>query len=168
MTSDRIEDFERSARAHETSTVRTVADEFEQALSAAIVPPAVGASFPLEGISVSMDITTEPSPEQIREAQTGVTPAGLGIAEYGTIAIQSRTTGDEPISLYPERHVAVLCASDIVPRMSDAVEWLETEIDAGHDSVVFATGPSATGDMGALVRGVHGPKEVHIIVVTDR
>jgi len=29
----------------------------------------------------------------------------------------------------------------------------------------MATGPSATGDMGALVQGVHGPSEVHVIVV---
>ena len=30
---------------------------------------------------------------------------------------------------------------------------------------VFVTGPSATADMGPLVRGVHGPHKLHIIVL---
>ena len=32
-------------------------------------------------------------------------------------------------------------------------------------SFVFITGPSATADMGPLVRGVHGPHRLHIIVL---
>lgn len=168
MASDRIGTFEQSARSHHAITARTTAEDFEQTLSAAIVQPAIGAPLPFDGVSLPSDVTTDPSSEQLRQAQTGVTPVGLGVAEYGTIAVRSRTEGDEPISLYPVRHVAVLRASDIVPRMSDALTWLESEVEVGHDSVVFATGPSATGDMGALVRGVHGPNDVHVIVVTDR
>ena len=38
----------------------------------------------------------------------------------------------------------------------------------GNKSVVLATGPSATADMGTLVHGVHGPKDVHVVLVTDR
>jgi len=30
---------------------------------------------------------------------------------------------------------------------------------------VFVTGPSATADMGPLVRGVHGPHKLHILVL---
>jgi len=30
---------------------------------------------------------------------------------------------------------------------------------------VFVTGPSATADMGPLVRGVHGPHQLHVIVL---
>lgn len=168
MASNQIATFEQSAQTHDAAAIRTTADEFERALSSAIVPPAVGAPIPFDGVSLPTDVETDPKPKRIQEARTGVTPAGIGVAEYGTIAVQSRTEGDEPISLYPENHVAVLRGSDIVPRMSDAIEWLEAEIEAGRDSAVFATGPSSTGDMGALVRGVHGPKDVHVIVVTDR
>ena len=32
-------------------------------------------------------------------------------------------------------------------------------------SFTFITGPSATADMGPLVRGVHGPGKLHIIVL---
>ncbi|MFW5900663.1 MAG: LUD domain-containing protein, partial [Halodesulfurarchaeum sp.] len=47
-------------------------------------------------------------------------------------------------------------------------ERLEAEFTAGDLSGILATGPSATADMGATVHGVHGPSEVHVIVVTDR
>lgn len=168
MASDQIAVFEQSIQSHDATAVRTTANDFEQTISSAIAPPAVGAKLPFEELSLPSNVTTNPSPEQIHEARTGVTPAGLGIAEYGTVAIQSRMAGDEPISLYPEQHIAVVQASDIVPDIGDAVEWFETEIEAGNSSAVFATGPSSTGDMGALVRGVHGPKTVHVVVVTDK
>lgn len=168
MTSSRTETFERSVEDHDATAVRTTADAFESALSSAITPPAVGAPIPFDGVALSDEVTVDPTPEELERARTGVTPVGLGIAAYGTVAIQSRVAGDEPLSLYPERHVAVLRASDIVAGMGDAIEWFSDEIDAGRDSAVFATGPSATGDMGALIRGVHGPKEVHVVVVTDR
>jgi len=32
----------------------------------------------------------------------------------------------------------------------------------------LATGPSATADMGALVRGAHGPERVHVLLIDDR
>jgi L-lactate dehydrogenase complex protein LldG len=97
-----------------------------------------------------------------------VTPAAFAVAEYGSLAIRSRPDGDEPVSLYPERHVAVVAASDVLPDMDAAFERLAASFGRGEDSVVFATGPSATGDMGALVEGVHGPREVHVVVVEDR
>ena len=35
-------------------------------------------------------------------------------------------------------------------------------------TTILATGPSATADMGALVKGAHGPMEVHVLLVEDR
>jgi L-lactate dehydrogenase complex protein LldG len=32
---------------------------------------------------------------------------------------------------------------------------------------VFATGPSATADMGELVYGAHGPREVAVLLVEE-
>jgi L-lactate dehydrogenase complex protein LldG len=50
--------------------------------------------------------------------------------------------------------------------MPEAFDWLGDEFRAKRDSVVLATGPSATADMGALVQGAHGPKTVDIILVS--
>jgi len=120
---------------------------------------------PLAGES-SRDARPEPRP--VTRGQDGRDRfADKGIAGLGTVVVQSRRRGDEPVSLFPERHVVVLQASDLRRDLESAFEWLADEFDAGRDSLVFETGPSATGDMGALVQGVHGPSEVHVIVVED-
>jgi L-lactate dehydrogenase complex protein LldG len=61
-----------------------------------------------------------------------------------------------------------VAASDIEPGVKAAYERLGDAAEAGQDTHVLATGPSATADMGALVEGVHGPHEVHVIVLEDR
>jgi len=168
---DRAGAFEAALDDLGVTWTRTTAGEFADAVANAAVEPAVGAPLPFDDGRLSLsgtDVTLRPTPAQLWEAVTGVAAARFGIAEYGTLAIQSRAGGDEPVSLYPRRHVAVLRESDIVDGIPEAMERLGSEFDAGHDSAVLATGISATGDMGELVEGVHGPLEVHVVTVTDR
>jgi len=128
-----------------------------------IEQPAVGA--PLPGVALPEAVDTEPTPAALRAARTGVTPADVAVAEYGALALPGTAEGAEPISLYPERHVAVVRERDVVPDLAAAFERLGPRLAEGRESVVLATGPSATADMGALVTGVHGPAEVHVVVV---
>jgi L-lactate dehydrogenase complex protein LldG len=51
--------------------------------------------------------------------------------------------------------------------MPEAFSWLGERIREDRGSAVVATGPSATADMGALVRGAHGPKEVHVVILDE-
>jgi len=147
----------------------TTAGRFPEALAAAVEAPAVGTPVPFEGVSLdTAEVTVPPTPDELRTARTGVTPAFGGIAEYGTVVVESRPAGDELVALYPERHVAVLRESDLVAGVDDEVDSLHEQFTAGRDSAVLATGVSATADMGATVEGVHGPREVHVIVLTDR
>lgn len=146
---------------------RTSRDRFHETLESAIDSPAVAAPLPFDDLSLPDDLTVAPSADELREANTGVTAAGLGIAEYGSLVIQSRPGGDEPVSLYPGRHVAVLRETDLVAGIPEAIERLGDEFDAGRDSAVLATGISATADMGETVYGVHGPRAVHVVLVTD-
>jgi len=69
------------------------------------------------------------------------------------------------VSLYSDRHVAVVREEQVVPDTGAAFDEAGPALAEDRGSVVMATGPSATGDMGALVQGVHGPSEVHVIVV---
>ncbi|WP_343749365.1 LUD domain-containing protein, partial [Halarchaeum salinum] len=112
-------------------------------------------------------VETPPTPRLLREAQTGVTPAGKAIAEYGTLVVDADRAGAEPVSLYPPTHVVVVRESDILPDVASATGYLGERFAAGKSSV-FATGVSSTGDMGALVEGVHGPKYVHVIVLEEQ
>jgi len=178
----------RSATPEGVTVERTTGDDFAAALAAAVDRPAVGTRLPFEGVSID-DAGIEALPSDgddgasradergrlLQEAATGVTPAGLAIAERGTVTVRSRAAGDELVSLYPERHVAVLRASDVVPDVRAAFESMGERVAAsrtGGDvtetaSEVLTTGPSATADMGAMVEGVHGPREVCVLALED-
>lgn len=160
--------FEESLSAADVSTTTTTVDDFECALRRVVTEPTVGAELPYSDLSIAeLPITCAPSLAELSAAETGVTAGLIGIASLGTVAIPSHPAGEEPVSLFPERHVAVVRESDIVSDLKTAFEWLEEAFDAGYESLVFATGPSATGDMGGLVQGVHGPRDVHVVIVQD-
>lgn len=168
MPADLVTEFTAGLDDNDVGWSRAESDAFASVLAEEIERPAVGAALPFADVSLPDEVTTAPTADQLRNAATGVTAAGAGIASYGTLVIQSRPGGDEPISLYPSRHVAVLRESDLVADVGAALAWLDGEFEHGRDSAVFATGISATADMGATVYGVHGPREVHVILLTDR
>ena len=157
--------FEAAARDANVSVTRATTADLTTILGDVIDPPAVGTALPFEGTLPGF-VETDPTPSEIEAAQTGVTAAAFGIAEHGSVAIASSEAGEEPTSLYPECHVAVVAASDLVPGVGEAVEKLAALAAEGRDAVV-ATGPSATADMGELVLGAHGPREVHVVIVED-
>lgn len=168
MTTDLVAKFEDSLADLDVDLTPTTTDRFASTLSDIWEEPVVGAPLPFDDLSLPDGIVTAPTPEDLKNAATGVTAVGAGIAEYGTVIVQSRPWGDEAVSLYPPLHVGILQESDLLPDMSAGVVWLDDEFAAGRDSAVLTSGPSATGDMGKLVRRVHGPLDVHIILVTDQ
>lgn len=162
-------EFEASLREQGSSWTRTTSDAFEAAVTDAVVEPAVATDLSEWGLDFGdAPVAVDPTPTELREATTGVAGVSFGVASYGTLLVPSDAEGTEPVSLYPERHVAVVRESDIVPDVPAAFDRLGDEFEEGAFSAVFATGPSSTGDMGALVYGVHGPKAVHVIILTDQ
>jgi L-lactate dehydrogenase complex protein LldG len=172
MSTDIVAQFADSAMETVDSCTRTDADGFEETIADLAAEPAVGAPLTSESVSLADTVVdTDPSVEALSNAETGVVQAGTAIAEYGTITVESRPGGDELVSLYPPRHVVVVETEDIVPDTDEAFDRFETQVREARAngtagaSRVLATGPSSTADMGALVSGVHGPTEVHIVVV---
>ena len=159
------ESVEEYGRVH-----RTTAAEATETIAELIEEPAIGVPVPIEGVSLSeLPVETDPTPAQLEAARTGITAAGLGVASYGTLTIESSPAGEEPTSLFGDRHVAVVAASDLVGDMRQAIERIDADVAGdGASTHILATGPSATADMGELAIGVHGPHEVHVVVVTDR
>ncbi|MFC6718800.1 lactate utilization protein C [Natrialbaceae archaeon GCM10025810] len=160
--------FERALEDLGVTVEYATAEEATERIAEAVEEPAAGVPLPFEGVSLPDDLETDLSRVPLESLRTGVTPARFAIAEYGSLAIESTPDGDEPVSLYPDRHVAVVAESDVLPDLASAFDRLEAWFAGGRDSVVFATGVSATADMGELVDGVHGPHDVHVIVVEDR
>jgi L-lactate dehydrogenase complex protein LldG len=144
---------------------RVPGDEATAAIEAAIEEPVVAAPLPGDDLGLPDGVPTDPTPSDLDRAVTGVTAADLAIAAYGSIVLGATPAGTEPVSLFPDRHVAVLREQDIVADMAAAFESLGNELRSTRGSAVLATGPSATADMGELVKGAHGPKEVRVIVV---
>jgi L-lactate dehydrogenase complex protein LldG len=145
---------------------RTTRSSFAETLADHLRASAVG--VPLADLGVSLtdaDVTVDPAPADLKAAQTGVTPASFAIADYGSVVVPGTETGAELVSLFVDRHVAVVDADDVVPGMEAAFDRFGESFRAHADSGVIATGPSATADMGELVRGAHGPSEVHVIVL---
>lgn len=161
-------EFRDSLSELDTDSTVVAPSDLESTLRSLLERPAVGTPLQFDAASIdALDVTTDPSPDELRAAVTGITPARAGVSSLGTVAVESSDRGEELVALFPETHVAVLGASDIEPTLEAAFEWLGSQFEAGSRSFVFATGPSATGDMGALVQGVHGPSNVHVVVVDD-
>lgn len=157
--------FDSQAAEYGVAVTHVPDQDATSAIEAAIEGPTVGAPLPWDAVDLPSSVTTNPTPAELNAAVTGVTSASLAIAEYGSLLLRADAAGSEPISLFVDRHVAVLQADDIVPDMPAAFEWLGSELRDTRDSVIVATGPSATADMGALVQGAHGPKTVEVVVV---
>jgi len=157
--------FESHARDYGVALTRVPAADATETIAAIVESPSVGAPLPWDDVTLPDDVTTDPTPAELDAAVTGVTAASLAVADYGSLFLRATPEGTEPASLFPDLHVAVLRAADIVPDMSAAFEWFGEQARASRDSGILATGPSATADMGELVKGAHGPKAVEVVVV---
>ncbi len=139
---------------------------FDRTIETLANEPAIGASLPFSSVSLPDWVDDTPSPATLESATTGITAASFGIADYGSVVLPSTPFGAEQVSLFPDLHIVVLRATDIVADMPTAIDRLGPYLRDGN-SAIIATGPSATADMGSLVRGAHGPKEVHVVLLED-
>lgn len=167
MSTDTVSVFEASLRDQDVEMTPVRKNTLEKELEQVIDPPTVGVPLPFSDLDLPETVTLNPTPRELTAAKTGVTAAELGIADYGTIVLDVSADGTEPISLFPERHVAIISANDIVDDMAVAFDRMAESMTADRRSVILATGPSATADMGALVTGAHGPKDVHVLLLED-
>lgn len=151
---------------HERTTPAEVMDAVERVGVDKMVAPA---TLSLSGTELTESFrgTIDPTPAELWDAVTGITNAAFGVASYGTVYLPHDGEGSEAISLFVDRHIVILQASDLVPDMDAAFDRLSQDLSKKAASGILATGPSATADLGALVHGAHGPGEVHVILVTE-
>jgi L-lactate dehydrogenase complex protein LldG len=87
------------------------------------------------------------------------------VASTGSVCIDVSFERTGIVSLMAPLQVAVVAAETIVPQPRDLFRADVLDGRGLKRDFVFVTGPSATADMGPLVRGVHGPHKLHIIVL---
>jgi L-lactate dehydrogenase complex protein LldG len=105
-------------------------------------------------------------------AGAGITGVDFVIAESGTLVLSSATERVQVTSLAPPIHVALYRQSQLVGSIDEVLARFPMASRAGGSadgrSVVFITGTSRTADIEqVLIRGVHGPRETHAILVED-
>jgi len=105
-------------------------------------------------------------------AGAGITGVDYVLAESGTLVLSSSTERMQVVSLAPPIHVALYRRSQLVGSLEDVLARLpigrSAESPTAGRSVVFITGTSRTADIEQiLIRGVHGPREVHAILIED-
>lgn len=128
-----------------------------------------GALLSAAGITTLPGVSTGYRDEPSLRAACAVTPFGItgadyGLAETGTIVTVASSEA-RLISLLPPAHIALLPANRILTGLDEF--YSNTALPADHaSSTVFITGPSRSADIEMiLVRGVHGPRIIHVIVI---
>jgi len=125
----------------------------------------------LEKACKTADLTflKPPLRSHANEIHTALTPVDWGIAETGTLVLDSSSEDVRIATMLSETHVALLPVSKIKPD----VTALENEINAvlkayGSSYYAFITGASRTADIErVLAIGVHGPQELHILIMEE-
>ena len=118
----------------------------------------------MEGVKCGFRNYTELR-EACSKAGVGITCADYALADTGTLVMLSSREEARIVSLLPPAHIAVVAKN----RILGGLDELLTKVPKPGDltsSMVLITGPSRTGDIEQiLVRGVHGPGEIHVIVL---
>jgi L-lactate dehydrogenase complex protein LldG len=100
-------------------------------------------------------------------ADIGITSADYALAETGTLVMLASKQEARLVSLLPPVHVAVVPRARIVANLDELLTLIPKPAEQ-TSSMVLITGPSRTADIEQiLVRGVHGPGEVYVVIVEE-
>lgn len=102
---------------------------------------------------------------KLSEAAAGITGAAAGLADTGSLVLVHGPARSRLASLLPPVHIAVLRRSSIVGSLGELFAR-QASLPEVSSNMAIITGPSRTADIEmTLSRGVHGPKEVHVILL---
>jgi L-lactate dehydrogenase complex protein LldG len=106
------------------------------------------------------------TPREAEPAAAGVSRASFAVAETGSLAV----VGNEPqprlaTTLVP-LHVVLVDEASVLASLDEAGAEIEALMTSGTRYVSLVTGPSRTADVEkTLAVGVHGPREVCVVLV---
>jgi L-lactate dehydrogenase complex protein LldG len=96
----------------------------------------------------------------------GVSEASWGIAETGSVVLEASVDEPRSRSLLPWVHVSVLREDRVVADLDELLARVRGELPS---ALAIVTGPSRTADIEqTLMVGVHGPGEVHVVLLPAR
>ena len=99
------------------------------------------------------------------KADIGISTAEVGLAETGTVIVQSGPGLSRLTALMPPVHVALVPTSCLT---ANIFSWTSSPRDDPPAALTLISGPSKTGDIEqTLTTGVHGPKRFIAILYDD-
>ena len=140
----------------------------------------VGGLLAGSGIDVTPMFSSDGASQQEREAERlalrrvaaeadmGLTGVDYAVAETGTCVLLPRRGVSRLVSLLPPVHVAVVERGQVLPSLDELFTLRRGEsLEGSAGSYMnLITGPSRSADIEyKLVTGVHGPREVHMVLV---
>jgi L-lactate dehydrogenase complex protein LldG len=128
-----------------------------------IAPPGLPQEWLVPGLLWKID--KELSHAAIESADGVVTACYAAIADSGTIVLHhSPSEGRRVITLLPDWHLCILYASQIAETLP---EYFKRCVQP-PTLATYISGPSATADIEMTrIKGVHGPRFLHVIVIRD-
>lgn len=98
-----------------------------------------------------------------------IVEADYAIAETGTIVIDSTDEKLRLATCLAEKLTVLVEASRIKDKLEDIIDFMEDCCAKANGYIAFITGASRTADIErVLTIGVHGPKEMQVIIVEDK
>lgn len=98
-------------------------------------------------------------------SEVGVTSADYALADTGTLVMLSSGEEARMVSLLPPAHIAILPVNRILTGLDELFSVVPKPASL-TSSMVLITGPSRTADIEQiLVRGVHGPGQLTVVLV---
>lgn len=129
--------------------------------------PGLAAALAAKGFDIDhqhpTDLSTMGRREELAAATVGITGAEAALSETGSVVLVSGPGRGRLASLLPPVHVALVERARLVRSLPDLL-LSRPELATAGSNLVCITGPSRTADIEhTLSRGVHGPREVHVV-----
>ena len=115
-----------------------------------------------------VELLTDNLRERAAAIHTGFTRADWGIADTGTLVLDSSSEDLRLATMLSETHIAVLPLSRLRGTSMDLEDELSRLAQSPPRYLAFITGASRTADIErVLTLGVHGPLELHLLLLKD-
>lgn len=113
-------------------------------------------------------LVTEGLREHLAGIDIGLTFVDYGIAETGTLVLDSSNEDLRLATMISEVHIGVLSKSHLRQSAFDLEKELQSNMRSSPNYTAFITGASRTADIErVLALGVHGPLELHILLLEN-
>lgn len=119
---------------------------------------------------LGLDTFRIPHPSfRVQDADLGLTGVEYAVAGSGTIVVVASPSHPRSVSLLPLVHIAIVRQEQLLPDLAALADRLRRDFPERPSSgIALITGPSRTADIEqTLSIGVHGPGELHVLLLGD-